>query len=83
MHEADMQAVPELKQLPILDEHDPRARRLTDESSAEVVAEAADTVRLFDLLHRDEYQPIAAVRFLKPESVRVYFRLLDRNDRND
>lgn len=78
MRETDLKAVPKLSQLAILDEDDAAARRLTVEFSAGEIAEAADTVRLFDLLHRDEYEAVAAVRFRKPgPEVRVYFRLLD------
>jgi hypothetical protein len=79
MDERDLQAIPQLQQLSIWDEHEPEAQSMIAESSAEFIAEAADTARLHDLLHRTEYRPIAVVRFGKsvPPSVRVYFRLLD------
>jgi hypothetical protein len=79
MDERDLQAVPQLQQLPIWGEDEPEAQSLIADSSAEVIAEAADTARLHDLLHRSEYRPVAVVRFGKSvfPSVRVYFRLLD------
>jgi hypothetical protein len=80
MQEAEVKAVPELQQLPILDERDPLAQSLMDATSAGVIAETVDTLRLFELLHRAEYRPVAAVRFeeaeAETESIRVYFRLL-------
>lgn len=85
MREADLKTIPELQQLPFLDLDDPEARSLTAGTSPTVIAEAVDTVRLYELLHRDEYEAVAAVRFREPEpdSVRVYFRLLDRDEPDD
>jgi hypothetical protein len=82
MNEADLKAIPELKHLQVLDEHHPAVRFLLDDMSSDLVAEATDTVRLFELLHREEYQPIAAVRFTEDgtREVRVYFQLLDQDE---
>lgn len=75
--ESDLRAIPELKSLQILDEDHPAARLLASPASANVIAEAANTVRLFELLRRDEYLAIAAVRFRMENSpdIRVYFQL--------
>ena len=82
MDEADLKAIPQLAHLQILDEDHPAVLTLVGTRAADLIAEAADTGRLFDLLHRDEYQPIAAVRFRRQDSegIRVYFRLLDQDD---
>jgi hypothetical protein len=82
MDEADVKAIPELEQLQILEQDHSAARFLIAGTYANTIAEATDTVRLFELLHRDEYQPMAAVRFREPEpvSIRVYFRLLNRDE---
>ena len=85
MNEASLKAIPKLDQLQILDQDHPASRLLVAQSSANVIAEAIDTFRLFDLLHREEYQPIAAVRFVEADStkIRVYFHLLDQDQRSN
>lgn len=82
MNEGDIKSVAELTALPRYDAGDPEAASLVSGASAFEVAEAEDMIRLQDLLHRDEYQPLAVVRFPEstPETVRVYFRLLDEDE---
>jgi hypothetical protein len=84
MNEADLKAIPELDQLQVLDQDHPAVRSLLADTTSEIVAEATDTVRVFELLHRDEYLPIAAVRFAEGGSVgiRVYFKLLDQDEQS-
>jgi hypothetical protein len=62
IQEATVKTIDALKHLPILDEDDPRAKAITAETVATFIAEAGDTVRLHDLLHRGEYRPIALIR---------------------
>ena len=78
MREADLKAVAILENLPVLDECEPKAKSITA-NSASKIAEAADMVRLHELLHRHEYQPLAVIRYRRDdgECVCVYFRRLD------
>lgn len=75
MREEAIKAVPELKDLPILDEDDPEAAAFAEPSCLCDIAEADDPIRLHDLLHRRHYRPVAAVRFhrTREETTRVYF----------
>lgn len=79
MTESEIRAIETLNDMPILDEDDPSAKSITSESAALNVAEAEDTMRLHELLHRDEYRPLAAVRYRRAEgdSICVYFSRLD------
>lgn len=81
MHESELRAIEELEELPLFDEDDPAIEDLIAETSADSIAEVEDTVRLHELLHRNEYQALAAVRFreTQQESIRVYFRLHHRD----
>ncbi|MCC7424775.1 MAG: hypothetical protein IT428_31275 [Planctomycetaceae bacterium] len=76
MSEHELQAIAELKDLAILDASDPAAAMLTSPFHACDIAEADNTVRLFELLHRDEYRPVCGIRTGTgaASQIRVYFR---------
>lgn len=74
MNEAALRRIPRLENLPIFDADSEEARDILNRAPAEL-AEAGNTVRLHDILHRAEYKPLAAVR--KNGEVRVYFETLD------
>lgn len=75
MRMADLQHIPELANIPVLDQHDPRAAAIITPEQSLKFAEADSVIRARELLCRDEYQVIAAVRFLTDdvEYVRIYF----------
>ena len=79
MDEVEIRAIDALKELPILDDDDPSARGIVESASATSIAEAEDTLRLHELLHRGEYKPVAGVRHRRPDgtSIHVYFARLD------
>jgi hypothetical protein len=79
MDEAEVRAIESLKNLSILDEHDPNAKAIISNTAATSVAEAEDMLRLHELLHRKEYKPVAGVRYPCESGVcvRVYFARLD------
>lgn len=79
MDETEIKAIHALKNLPILDEDEPSAKTITEGSSAYSVAEAEDMTRLHDLLHRDEYRPLVAIRYRQKRGkcICVYFTRLD------
>jgi hypothetical protein len=54
MDEAEVRAIESLKNLSILDEHDPNAKAIISNTAATSVAEAEDMLRLHELLHRKE-----------------------------
>lgn len=64
--------------LPIFDAENQSAEIYLSEKNANRFAEVTDTYRLHDLLHRDEYRPVAAIRFHRNSHafVRVYFQQL-------
>jgi hypothetical protein len=79
MHEHELKLIEALQDLPILAPDDPWAVAVTDRAAACQVAEADDLVRLHELLYRDEYRPVVAVRCgCGPDRIRVYFELRDR-----
>ena len=79
MRESDLKLIEALQDLPMLSPDDPYAAGIADPAAAARIAAADDLVRLHDLLYRDEYRPIAAVRYgSETDQVRVYFELRDR-----
>jgi hypothetical protein len=80
--EQDLRRYPRLAQLVIHDEDDPCTKPLQAENRCNTIAEAADLLRLQDLLTRREYEPIGIVRFSKTREgeVSVFFRLKDTDD---
>ena len=79
MRESDLKLIGAVQDLPILSPEDPYAAAIADPAEAARIAAADDLVRLHDLLYRDEYRPIAAVRCgSATDEVRVYFELRDR-----
>ena len=82
MKEQDVKLIPQLKDLPVFDEEDPRAQQIASGTATFDVAVAEDTIRLHDLLHRHEYRPLGAVRFHREqnETVCVYFVLADHTE---
>lgn len=71
MHEDELKAIPALTELPVFDEEDAFARLLASPSEVFEIAEVEDIVRLHDLLHRDEYKPVGAVRYRRHDFERV------------
>lgn len=64
--------------LKTIDSDDRDAEVFLKSENAEKYVEASDLYRLHDLLHRDEYQPVAVIRFLRngETTIRVYFQQL-------
>jgi len=63
MRICDLPPIAELADLPILSEDDPRTETLLKPDRFLEFAEAVDTVRLAELLHRERYEPVAIIRF--------------------
>lgn len=82
MKEEEVKSIPQLQELPVFDEEDPRAAEIMSGQATFDIAPAEDTVRLHDLLHREEYRAVGAVRFQRDqcETVCVYFALADRTE---
>jgi hypothetical protein len=83
MNLCDVEKIPELADRPILSDRDPRAVALMNPNRAEDIAEAVDTLRLFDLIHRnEEYRPMAIVCFGAESTgdVKVYFARVQCGD---
>lgn len=82
MHEQDLKKSALTKFLPILDAETQTAEIYLREENAGKFAEVTDTFRLYDLLHRDEYRPVAAIRFHRngESAVRVYFQKLHETE---
>jgi len=82
MHLCDLQKIAKLADLSILHNGDAKARELMNSTRSLDIAEAVDTVRLFELLHRDEYQPLGIVQFGSEDEgeVKVYFTRLQCGD---
>jgi hypothetical protein len=78
MKESEIRVIDALKDLPILDEDDPTAQPIVENRVASV-AEVGDAVRLHELLHRNEYRPLAGIRYRRgeQENICIYFRRLD------
>lgn len=76
MDESVLNRTPLPDDVPVVDQNHPLARRCTCEKCVNEIAEAADTIRLYQLLQRPEYRPVAVVRCGHDglNSVRVYFR---------
>jgi len=76
MDEKILQTHEATRSLPILDETDWIAEFLNSQSIGENLAEASDTIRMFDLLNSSDYRPVAAIRTSDGESagIRLYFR---------
>ena len=79
MEEAEIRAIEALKGLPIFDDGDPSATSIIGHASATSIAEAEDALRLRELLHRNEYKPVAGIRYRRANGmlVYVYFARLD------
>jgi hypothetical protein len=82
MKEQDVRSIPQLRDLPVFDEEDPRAQQITSGTASFDITAAEDTVRLHDLLHREEYRALGAVRFHREQNdtVCVYFVLHDHTE---
>jgi hypothetical protein len=82
MHLCDIQAIPQLTDLSVFSNEDPRADELMNSKHPLDVAEAVDTFRLFEFLHRDQYKPLAIVqsRIENEGDVKVYFTRLKCGD---
>jgi len=82
MEEKFLQTHPATRSVPIFDETDWIADFLNSEKIVESLAEASDTIRMHDLLHRNDYRPIAAVRTWKGNSqqVRLFFQRRSSDD---
>lgn len=82
MHEHDLKKSSLTKFLPVIEADDRRAELLLREEKVNEFAEVSDTFRLFDLLHRDEYRPLAAIRYHddRESFVRVYFQRLHETE---
>ncbi|HET6425170.1 MAG TPA: hypothetical protein VFG20_15895 [Planctomycetaceae bacterium] len=79
MRVSDLQTIADFAQVPILSAVDPQAKAVVDPARFEEIAEAADTVRLFDLLHRQQYHLVAIIRVDDGfgEEARAYFTRRD------
>jgi hypothetical protein len=79
MDETEIRAIEALQELPIYDEGDPSATSIIENASPTSIAEAENTLRLHELLHRAEYTPVAGIRYQRPtgECICVYFARLD------
>lgn len=81
MHLDEYRSVTALHHLPLLKQSHPKARELLESRHCCDVAEASDTLRLFHLLQRSEYEPLLAVLHEEEgpqgQSVSVYFARLD------
>ena len=82
MKEEEVKSVPQLQDLPVFDEEDPRAAEIANGTATFDIAAAENTVRLHDLLHREEYRPLGAVRFHREpnDTICVYFALADHTE---
>ena len=82
MKEQDVNSIIELKDLPVFDEEDPRAAQVANGTATFDIAAAEDTVRLHELLHREEYRPVGAVRSRRDQNdtICVYFALGDHTE---
>lgn len=76
MRLCNLQMIEKLADVPVFTTDDDAVSAFCDPSRLIEIAEAVDTHRLFDLLHRDEYRPIGIVRFDDGghEAARVYFQ---------
>lgn len=82
MRTADLQHIPELEHVPVLDSQDPLAAGIISPKQSLKFAEADTVIRARDLLCRSEYKLVAVVRFLtgEGESVRIYFARTHHDD---
>ena len=82
MKEEEVKSIPQLQDLPIFDEKDPRAAEIANGTATFDIAAAEDSVRLHDLLHREEYRPVGAVRCHREQgdTICVYFALADHTE---
>ena len=76
MLEQELCYCPLVKSLRVMSADDPDAQVYLKSENYEKYVEVTDMFRLHDLLHRDEYRPVAVLRFhrLGEDFVRVYFR---------
>ena len=74
MDELMLKRIPLLADLPVFDVDSEQAREIASRPFSEL-AEASDPVRVYDILHRSEYKPVAAVR--EGGCVRIYFEIRD------
>ena len=82
MQEQELRYCPDVKYLKVMCADDPEAQVYLRNDNYQAYVEVSDMFRLHDLLHRDEYEPVAVVRFHRcgEQFVRVYFRLLHNTD---
>jgi len=82
MHLRDLKSIREFAGFPILSSDDPKGNELRDARHFLDIAEAGDTFRLFELLHRREYEPRAIVQFGTEDEgeVKVYFTRMQCGD---
>ena len=85
MIEQDLKKCALTRFLTIIDEDNEIADLYLREENSARFAEVTDTVRLHDLLHRDEYRPVAAIRCHNDSEifVRVYFQQLHETQFDD
>lgn len=78
MQEQQWRNCPLTKSLKVMEADDPDARIYLTPDNADRFAEATAMYRFYDLLHRNEYRPVAAIRFHRhgEHFVRVYFQRL-------
>lgn len=76
MRLSDVHRIPQLIPLPVFPSNHPDATAFLDAQRCLETAEAVDTRRLFDLLHRHDYQPVAIIQFGNHSDcdARVYFQ---------
>ena len=78
MQEHSWRNCPLSKSLKLMEADDPDAQKYLIPDNAHRFAEATGMYRYYELLHRNEYRPVAAIRFqrLGESFVRVYFQRL-------
>lgn len=84
MQLCDIENIPELVDRPIVSASDPHALALINPNRAEDIAEAVDTRRLFELIHRHQhYRPMAIVcsGSDRDGEVKVYFARFECGDK--
>ena len=82
LNEYDLKKNPVMQSVPVMEGDDEVAQLFLDNSNACEFAEAVDAIRLYELLHRDEYRPVAVVRNSTDglATIRVYFRQLHESE---
>ena len=82
MQEQELRYCPDVKCLKAFRADDPEAQVYLKPENYRQYVEVSDMYLLHELLHRDEYQPVAVVRFrsLGENFVRVYFQQLHSSE---